>query len=49
VLEFGGGLTVRINANFSVYANADYEFAVGNTDDNKRDGVRGACGARYTW
>src|SRR5262245_8915296 len=49
VLEFGGGLTVRINANVSVYANADYEFAVGNTDDNKRSGVRGALGARYSW
>jgi len=49
VLEFGGGLTVRINANVSVYANADYEFAVGNTDDNKRNGVRGAFGARYSW
>jgi len=48
-LELGGGLTVRINANVSVYANADYEFAVGNTDDNERNGVRGAFGARYTW
>jgi outer membrane autotransporter protein len=48
-LELGGGLTVRINANVSVFANADYEFAVGNTDDNERNGVRGAFGARYTW
>jgi outer membrane autotransporter protein len=49
VVELGGGLTVRINANVSVYANADYEFAVGATDDNERNGVRGAFGARYTW
>ena len=49
VLEFGGGLTVRINANVSVYANADYQFEVGGSDDNKRNGVRGAFGARYTW
>jgi outer membrane autotransporter protein len=49
VVELGGGLTVRINANVSVYANVDYEFAVGATDDNERNGVRGAFGARYTW
>jgi outer membrane autotransporter protein len=52
MVELGGGLTVRINANVSVYANADYEFAVGSTNDNERNGVngvRGAFGARYTW
>ena len=27
--ELGGGLTGRINANVSVFANVDYEFAVG--------------------
>jgi outer membrane autotransporter protein len=48
MLEFGGGLTGRINANVSVFANVDYEFAVGAGDD-KRNGVRGAFGARYTW
>jgi outer membrane autotransporter protein len=48
MLEFGGGLTGRINANVSVFANVDYEFAVGSGDD-KRNGVRGALGARYTW
>jgi outer membrane autotransporter protein len=48
MLEFGGGLTGRINANVSVSANVDYEFAVGAGDD-KRNGVRGAFGARYTW
>ena len=49
VVELGGGLTVRINANVSVYANVDYEFAVDDTDGDRRDGVRGAFGARYTW
>ena len=47
-LELGGGLTGRINANVSVFANVDYEFAVGSGDE-KRNGVRGAFGARYTW
>jgi hypothetical protein len=31
-----------------VFANVDYEFAVGAGDD-KRNGVRGAFGDRYTW
>ena len=48
-LEFGGGLTGRINANVSVFANVDYEFAVGAAENEKRNGVRGAFGARYTW
>ena len=49
ILEFGGGLTGRINANISVFANVDYEFAVGAAENEKRNGVRGAFGARYTW
>jgi len=48
-LELGGGLTGRINANVSVFANVDYEFAVGAGESEKRNGVRGAFGARYTW
>jgi outer membrane autotransporter protein len=48
MLELGGGLTGQLNANVSVFANVDYEFAVGSGDD-KRNGVRGAFGARYTW
>ena len=46
-LELGGGLTGRINANISVFANVDYEFAVGAAENEKRNGVRGAFGARY--
>ena len=49
MLELGGGLTGRINANVSVFANVDYEFAVGAAENEKRSGVRGAFGARYTW
>jgi outer membrane autotransporter protein len=48
-LEVGGGLTGRINANVSVFANVDYEFAVGAAENEKRNGVRGAFGAKYTW
>ena len=48
-LQLGGGVSVRMNANVSLYANADYQFAVGNTDGGRRDGVRGAAGVRYTW
>jgi hypothetical protein len=49
MLELGGGLTGRISANISVFANVDYEFAVGAAENEKRNGVRGAFGARYTW
>jgi fibronectin-binding autotransporter adhesin len=49
MLEFGGGLTGRLNASVSVFANVDYQFAVGGSDSEKRNGVRGAFGARYTW
>jgi outer membrane autotransporter protein len=48
-LELGGGVTGRINANVSVFANVDYEFAVGGANGQKRNGVRGAIGARYSW
>ena len=49
LLEFGGGLTGRINANVSLFTNVDYEFAVGAGENQKRNGIRGAFGARYTW
>jgi outer membrane autotransporter protein len=47
-LQVGGGLSARMNVNVSFYANADYQFAVGNSDV-RRDGLRGAAGVRYTW
>ena len=34
-LELGGGLTGRINANVSVFANVDYEFAVGGCPERE--------------
>ncbi len=49
LLELGGGLTAKLNANVSLFANADYEFAVGNTNGDKRNGARGTLGLRYTW
>jgi outer membrane autotransporter protein len=48
-LQVGGGLSARMNVNVSFYANADYQFAVGNSDRGRRDGLRGAAGVRYTW
>ena len=48
-LQLGGGLSVKVNTNVSLYANADYQFAVGDTDGGKRDGVRGAAGMRFMW
>ena len=48
-LEVGGGLTGRINASVSVFANVDYEFAVGAGQNQGRHGVQGAFGARYSW
>ena len=48
-LELGGGLTGKISANVSVFANVDYEFSVGASEGEKRSGVRGAFGAQYTW
>ena len=33
MLEFGGGLTGRINASVSLLANVDYEFAAGSSAD----------------
>jgi outer membrane autotransporter protein len=49
MFELGGGLTGRINANVSAFANVDYEFAVGAADGEKRNGVRGALGLKYAW
>ena len=49
MLELGGGLTGRINANVSVFANVDYEFQVAPANGQRQNGVRGAFGARYTW
>jgi outer membrane autotransporter protein len=47
-LQFGGGVTGKLNANSAVYASADYQLAVGDTTI-RRDGFRGTVGFRYTW
>ena len=49
LLQFGGGLTGKINANTSLFANVDYEFQVGAANGVRQNGVRGAFGVRYTW
>jgi hypothetical protein len=38
-----------MNANVSLYANADYHLSVGDTDSGRRDGIRGAAGVRFMW
>ena len=48
-LQLGGGLSARMNTNVSFYANADYQFSVGDSDEGRRNGIRGAAGVRYTW
>ena len=48
-LQLGGGVSVRVNTNVSLYANADYQLSVGDTDGGRRDGVRGAAGVRFMW
>ncbi len=48
-LEVGGGVTAKINANTSLYANGYYQFAVGDALYARRDGVKGAGGIRYVW
>jgi outer membrane autotransporter protein len=48
-LDLSAGVTAKINAGLSLYAQAGYQFAVGDTDGHKRDGVKGDLGLRYTW
>ena len=49
LLQLGGGVTAKLDANLSLFANADYEFAVGDTNGDRRDSVRGALGLRFAW
>ncbi|WP_247838114.1 autotransporter outer membrane beta-barrel domain-containing protein [Bradyrhizobium sp. 200] len=48
-LDLTAGVTARINAGLSLYTQVGYQFAVGDTDGRKRDGVKGDLGLRYTW
>jgi outer membrane autotransporter protein len=47
-LEFAGGGTVKINAQWSFYGQAGYQFAVA-PGDVRRNGVTGDFGLRYSW
>ena len=38
-----------MNANVSLYAKADYQLSVGDTDGGRRDGIRGAADVRFMW
>lgn len=49
-LEFGGGLTTKINNSLSFYAQAGYQLAVSQiAEDVERNAVQGDVGLRYTW
>jgi outer membrane autotransporter protein len=47
-LEFAGGVTVKVNANLSFYAQAGYEFAVAPSIA-RYNGVKGDIGLRFTF
>lgn len=47
-LEFAGGGTVKVNANWSAFAQAGYQFAVAPSNV-RRNGFTGDIGLRYTW
>jgi hypothetical protein len=47
-LEFAGGGTVKVNANWSAYAQAGYQWAVAPSNV-RRNGFTGDIGLRYTW
>jgi outer membrane autotransporter protein len=48
-LDLAAGLTARLTPNLSLYAQGGYQFAVIDTDNVRRDGVKGDLGLRYAW
>ncbi len=48
-LEFAGGITARLKLHLSLYAQAGYQFAIGDSGGGRRQGVLGDLGVRYTW
>jgi outer membrane autotransporter protein len=48
-LEFAGGVTYKLNPNWSFFGQLGYQFAVGNPGNTSRDGVKGDVGLRFTW
>ncbi len=47
-LEFAGGGTIKVNPNWSLFAQAGYQFAVASSNV-RRNGFTGDIGLRYTW
>ena len=43
------GITGKLNRNFSVYAQAGYQFDVGSTINAGPQGAKGTAGIRYSW
>ena len=49
-LEFAGGVTAKLGARLSLFAQAGYQFAVLQGSENTvRNGVKGDFGVRYAW
>ena len=48
-LELAGGVTAKLTNRVSLYAQAGYQFAVAQTNDVTRNGIKGDFGLRYAW
>jgi outer membrane autotransporter protein len=50
-LELAGGVTAKLGASLSVFAQGGYQFATSESGPNgfRRDSVKGDVGVRYTW
>jgi outer membrane autotransporter protein len=49
-LELAGGVTAKLSARLSLFAQAGYQFAVLQGSENTvRNGVKGDFGVRYAW
>jgi outer membrane autotransporter protein len=46
-VEFAGGLSAKIFAGFSLYAQAGYQFST--SSQQRREGVKGDFGVHYSW
>jgi hypothetical protein len=48
--ELAGGVTAKLSANWSPFAQGGYQFAAGEPNNGiRRDGVTGDVGVRYNW
>ncbi len=48
-LELAGGVTAKLTNRLSLYAQGGYQFAVAQTSDTTRNGIKGDFGLRYAW